>query len=398
MIYVGIDWARKHHYMTVLGEDGTMFYEQSVAHSARTLEELADTIAELEPDPAQVRVALELHDGALLAWLIEQGYNIFPLSPKSADRARDRYSASGAKSDRGDAFVLADTLRTDNGVLRRLKPPSGPAQELLELLTIRSGLVDERTARIQQLRGILDEWSPELSALCKDLKRQWTWRLLTAFPLQHELADMELAEIEEACERRLHASTRQRLEELLAADSLPISRGRREALAWQVRALVEAIERLSQQIKEIQARLLTAIKAHPRAHLVWSLPVRGIVSSATLLAVLEMSEAASWRELVALWGVAPVTKQSGKKKTVRRRRACDHFICQALTQFAHCTVQIEGCWARQVYYDKKASGGEHYTILRQLALRWVKILCAMWRDDTLYSEQRRRNDRQKMAA
>ena len=89
---------------------------------------------------------------------------------------------------------------------------------------------------------------------------------------------------------------------------------------------MDAIERLSRQIDEIEARLLAATKAHPRAHLVWSLPVRGIASSATLLAVLEMSEAASWRELVALWGVAPVTKQSGNKKTVRRRRACDHFI------------------------------------------------------------------------
>ncbi len=398
MIYVGIDWAREHHYVTVLDKDGTRLYEQSVAHSARTLDELAESVAELEPDPAQVRVAVELHDGALLAWLIEQGYSIFPLSSKSADRARDRYSASGAKSDRTDAFVLADTLRTDNGVLRRLEPISELAQELLELLTIRRGLVDERTAKIQQLRGILDEWSPELSDLCKDLNRQWTWRLLAAFPLQHELAGMKLAEVQEACERKLHASTRERLEEILTADCLPIPGGRREALTWQVRTLVAAIELLSQQINEIEARLFAQVKAHPRAHLVWSLPVRGIVSCATLLAVLEMVEAASWRELVALWGVAPVTKQSGKKKTVRRRRGCDHFIRQALTQFAHCTVQIEGCWARQVYYDKKASGGEHYTILRQLALRWVKVLCAMWRDDTLYDEQRRQHDRQRMAA
>lgn len=398
MIYVGIDWARKHHYVIALDEDGARLYKQSIAHSARTLNELAESLAELEPDPAQVRVALELHDGALLAWLIEQGYSIFPLSPKSADRARDRYSASGAKSDSADAFVLADTLRTDNGVLRRLEPSSELAQELLELLTIRGGLVDERTAKIQQLRGILDEWSPELSALCRDLKLQWTWRLLAAFPLQHEMVGMEPAQVEEACGRKLHPSTRERLEAVLAADCLPIPGGRRDALAWRVRALVEAIERLSQQIDEIEARLLARVNAHPRAHLVWSLPVRGIVSCATLLAVLEMSEAAGWRELAALWGVAPVTKASGKKKSVRRRRACDHFICQALIQFAHCTVQIEGCWAREMYYDKRAAGGEHYTVLRQVALRWVKVLCAMWRDDTLYDEQRRQNDRLKVAA
>jgi transposase len=398
MIYVGIDWARKHHFVVVLDEDGTTLYEQSVAHSARTLVELAESIAQLQPDPTQVRVAFEMHDGALLVWLIMQGYSIFPLSPKSADRIRDRYSASGAKSDRADAFALADTLRTDNGVLRGFKPPSGRAQELLELLRIRGELVDERTAKIQRLRGSLDEWSPELSALCKDLKCQWVWRLLAAFPLQQKLAGMELAEVEKACERKLHESTRKRLKAALTADCLPVPCGRREALAWQVRALVEAIARLSEQIREIEARLLTAVNAHPRARLAWSLPVRGIVSCATLLAALEMADAASWRELVALWGVAPVTKQSGKKRSVRRRRGCDHFICQALTQFAHCTAQVEGCWAREMYYDKREAGGEHYTILRQIALRWVKVLCAMWRDNTLYDEQRRQNDRRQMAA
>jgi len=398
MIYVGIDWARKHHHVVVLDESGSRLHQQSVAHSAEALDALADTLAELEPDPAAVHVTIELHDGSLLVWLLSQGYSVFPLNPKSADRARDRYSASGAKSDKGDAFVLADTLRTDGGTMRQFSPPSPLAQQLLEWLRIRDRVVRERTAAMQQLRAILDEWSPELSALCPDLHRRWACRLLAAFPLQQDLAGLDLAQVQDACGRKLSAIARKRLQAALAADCLPVPAGRDEALRWQVRHLVERIERLSEQITEIESRLHALVAAHPRKRLVWSLPIRGIVTQATLLAIMEMADHATWRELAACWGVAPVTKQSGKKKSVRRRRGCDHFICQVLIQFAHCTAQIHDSWARQFYRGKRDAGTEHFTALRGLAHHWVKVLCAMWRDDTTYDEQLHQNNRLTKAA
>ncbi len=398
MIYVGIDWARKHHYVVVLDESGARLHQQSVAHTAEALDALAETLAELEPDPAAVRATIELHDGSLLVWLLSQGYSVFPLNPKSAERARERYDASGAKSDKGDAFALADTIRTDGGVLRQFTASSPMAQELLEWLQIRDRLVRERTAAMQQLRGILDEWCPELSRLCKNLHCQWTRNLLRAFPLQQDLTGVELAQVQNACGRKLSAVSREQWEATVAADCLPLPAGRDEALRWQVRHLVERIERLSEQITEVERRLRALIDIHPRKRLVWSLPIKGIVTQAALLAIMEMADHATWRELAACWGVAPVTKQSGKKKSVRRRRGCDHFICQVLIQFAHCTAQIADSWAREFYRGKREAGTEHFTALRQLARQWVKVLCAMWRDDTTYDEQHHQNNRLKAAA
>jgi len=141
---------------------------------------------------------------------------------------------------------------------------------------------------------------------------------------------------------------------------------------------VARIDELSARIKQIEQRLGELIAAHPRARLVGSLPVQGIVTRATLLAIMEAADDAPWHELVARWGVAPITRQSGKSRGVRRRRGCDHFVCQLLIQFAHCTVQVKGSWARQMYYAKRNAGVEHFTALRQLANRWVKVLCAMW--------------------
>jgi transposase len=251
---------------------------------------------------------------------------------------------------------------------------------------------------MQQLRGILDEWCPELSSLCKNLHCQWTRNLLRAFPLQQDLRGVDLAQVQKACGRKLSAVSREQWEAAVAADCLPVPAGRDEALRWQVRHLVECIERLSEQITEIERRLRTLIDIHPRKRLVWSLPIKGIVTQAALLAIMEMADHATWRELAACWGVAPVTKQSGKKKSVRRRRGCDHFICQVLIQFAHCTAQIADGWAREFYRGKREAGTEHFTALRQLARQWVKVLCAMWRDDTAYDEQHHQNNRLKAAA
>lgn len=398
MIYVGIDWARNRHYVVVLDGSGARLHEQSVAHTAEALAALADRLAGLEPDPAAVRVAIELHDGGLLAWLVERSYSIYPFNPKSANRARDRYRPAGGKDDRMDAFVLADTLRTDGGYLRQFRPTSRRAQELLSWLGVRDGLVRERTAKIQQLRAILAEWCPELSALCNDLGCIWQRKLLEAFPLQQDLVGADPVQVKAACGRTLSASATKRLEAALAADCLPMPAGRRQALVWQVRELVARIGELTDRIKEIEEQLTQLVDAHPQARLVRSLPVTGIVTGATLLAVMEQAEDASWRELAARWGVAPVTKQSGKSRNVRRRRGCDHFVCQVLMQFAHCTAQVQGSWARQMYQAKRAAGVEHFTALRQLANRWVKVLCAMWRDDTAYDEQVHQTNRLQAAA
>jgi len=387
MIYLGIDWARESHRVVVLDEAGHRLLEASVEHSARGLSQLAQAVAELEPDPAQVRVGIELHNGSLLAWLVAQGYSVCPLNPKSAERARDRYRPSGAKDDAIDCFVLADAVRVDAGFLRPLQPEVASAEELLGWVRERRELVDERTAAMHRLRAILAEWCPELSALCDDFKRAWQRKLLAAFPLQHDLLGAQVADVEALC-GKLRAGALARLQELLTAPCLLIPQSRRELLAWRVRELVQRIDHLSAQIKQIEQRLKQLCAEHPRAELLQSLPIKGLVSQASLLGALQAEGHLPWQEL------APLTKQSGKSKQVRRRRACDHFMRHVMTFFAHNTSKLPDSWASDYYQQKRGAGKEHYTTLRCLAQRWVKVLCAMWRDHTPYNEdlhqQRRR--------
>ena len=399
MICVGIDWARKTHQVLVLDKEGCELLSMRVDHDPAALQQLASRLRGLQKQPSQVRVCIEHHNGALLDWLLEQGYAVYALNPKSAERGRERYRPSGAKDDRIDAFTLADTIRTDGGYLRQVQRPIELNQQLKSWLVLRADLVEQKTAQAQRLRCLLAEWCPPLSHLCDDFDRIWQRALLAQFPLQRDLAAADQADLKAFSSRHgLRKATRKRLMQAAAASSLPIPAGRAEALRWQVRQLVKAIGELVTQLAEVENRLQQLIQQHPDTELVESLPVSGPLTAAALLAGFGTQQLVNWRELAARWGVAPVTKQSGKSRYAIRRWACDKFMCQTLLFFAFNTAQVKGCWARQYYQDKRDQGTDHFTALRCLAQRWLKVLSAMWRDRVPYDEQLHQNNRRQHAA
>jgi len=218
MICVGIDWARNTHQVLVLDKAGCELLSMRVDHDAAALQQLATRLRGLQKQPSQVRVCIEHHNGALLDWLLEQGYAVYVLNPKSAERGRERYRPSGAKDDRIDAFALADTIRTDGGYLRQLECPTELNQQLKSWLALRADRVEQKTAQKQRLRCLLAEWCPALSHLCDDFDRIWQRALLAQFPLQCDLAATDQAALEAFCSRHgLRNATGKRLMQAAAA-------------------------------------------------------------------------------------------------------------------------------------------------------------------------------------
>lgn len=390
MIFVGCDWARSKHDVFIMDEHGATLLQATIPHSAEGLDDLARTISDIEPDPAQVDLGVELHDGALLSCLLDQGYTVYGINPKSAERARDRYRPSGSKDDKSDAFILADIVRTDAGSLRPMRPDSSATQELRAWVRLRASHVQEKTAHCQRLRTILDEWCPGLSALCGDFNRQWQRDLISQFPLHQDLCAAHGNRLNAfAKTHRLRALTVTRIQAAKSQEPLRIPASRLEALRAAIRYLAEAIERLVKAVGEIEATLETLVAAHPDAVIFTSLPVRGTATVATLLSAFgqDKEHAPDWRELAARWGAAPVTVQSGRARHVKRRRACDHVVNQALIFFAFKTAFTPGCWAADYYQTKRARGVHHYTALRCLAQRWIKIMYRLWKDGITYNEQ-----------
>lgn len=401
MLVIGCDWARSKHDFVLMNSRGDILSRHTVDHDAQALNDLARRIAKIESDPAQVLIGLELHDGALLAWLLQQRYSVYGINPKSAERARAIYRPAGAKDDAGDAWVHAELVRTGRQHLKALHPDSPRTQQLRTWTRLRQKLVQQKTAACQQLRGLLAEWHPPLSRLCSDLNTRWQRNLLAECPDHQALRQMHGNRLNAFCRRhRLAEQTRQRIAEARAARPMPVPPARREALNFEIGALVETIERLTDRIKEVDRRLKPLLDDHPDAAVFQSLPVRGQTTVCTLLAAFgdDRQRTPSWRVLAARWGVAPITKQSGRSKTVRRRAACDHGINQALLFFAFNTAFTDGCWAADYYQKKRRCGVDHYTTLRCLAGKWVKILHRLWLDRTPYNEHLHQKNRQQRNA
>ena len=112
--FVGIDWGSQHHQVCVLDLNRQVVAEKVVDYDGASLAQLATWLWTLcEGQPQCVSVAIEVPRGAIVEGLMERGFHVFAINPKQLDRFRDRHSVAGAKDDRRDAFVLADSLRTD---------------------------------------------------------------------------------------------------------------------------------------------------------------------------------------------------------------------------------------------------------------------------------------------
>jgi len=390
MIIVGLDWSRSKHDFVIMDLQGKVIERGAVAHNADALEELADSVERHVSSVEQVHVGLELNNGALLAWLVVRGYSVFAIQPKSAQRFRDIYRPSGSKDDRIDAFVLAEFVRVNRSRLRPWCPPSKTTLELGELLRWREELVQQRTAAYQRLRALLAEWSPQLAELCDNLDCIWQLDLLSQFHTETRLCQAHGNRIRSFVRNhRMRPKKKQQIEDIRRSVPMPVPAGRAQVVERQTSFLVEQIRMLTAEIKHIEEGLQQLIAQHPDVNIFESLPVQGIVTIASLLAIFgdNRKRTISVDELAALCGVAPVTIASGKTKRVRQRRACNHTFRQALVHFAFNTAFCDGCWAVQFYQRKRSEGATHYVALRCLAKRWLKILHRIWKDRITYDEQ-----------
>lgn len=164
MIFVGVDWAEDHHDVDVRSGEGDKLAARRVAHGVEGLAALHDLIGGLTDSPDEVCVGIETDRGLLVASLRAAGYQVYAVNPRSVDRYRDRHALSGAKSDPGDARVLAEMVRTDR---HRLRQVAGDSDAVLGLKTVartHQNLIWARTRHVLQLRNILMEYYPAMIA------------------------------------------------------------------------------------------------------------------------------------------------------------------------------------------------------------------------------------------
>jgi transposase len=379
--FVGIDWASASHAVCAIDERGQVLTQFEVSHDAKGLAQLRQRLDSLAP-PAELSIAIERPSGLLVDALVEAGYRVVPVHPNVVAAARSRYRAAASKSDRGDAYLLADLLRTDGHRFRALRPLSDEIRALRALVRARDDLVAERVALANQLRAALESFWPGAAAIFADVDSPIALAFLARYP--HPEAATHLGEKRLAAFLARHRySGRRTPSELLArlrsAVQGPATEHTADAMAEVVRALVAVLEPLVAQIARLTRAIEHAVASLPDGRVVMSFPRTGRVCAAQLLAELgdDPARFVSEDHLAAEAGVAPVTKASGKSRAVVFRWACNHRLRNALTCFAN-NSRHESPWAASVYQRARARGCDHPHATRILARAWLRVLYRCW--------------------
>lgn len=381
----GIDWASKTHAVCVLEADGAIRARFEVPNTGKSFSGLIRRLVRLDVSA----VAIERPDGPIVEAMNEAALEVFVIAPRMLKALRQRYSAAGAKSDPGDAYVLADVVRTDRHRLHPMRQDAPDTKALRALTRTRKDLIEARVGLVNQLRAQLELCFPGAIGLFKDLDSAVSVAFLRRYPTATAAATLTEARLG-AFLRRIAYCGRVPVTELLArvktAPEAGLTGVELDARAICVGALLDAIEIANARARELQAEVIERLEFHADRQIFTSLPRAGHgVRAASLLAEIgDVRERFPDEEsLAALAGVAPVTKASGKARSVGFRWACDKKLRNALIDFADDSRHASP-WAAKVYRDAIARGKRHPHAVRILARAWVRVIWRMWQDGEAY--------------
>jgi transposase len=392
LVYLGIDWAEAHHDVCLMDEGGTRLAGTRVPDGLEGLRRIHELVAGHTDSAENVVVGIETDRGLLVRGLVAAGYQVYAVNPFAVSRYRDRHATSGAKSDPGDAKVLADLVRTDRHNHRPVAGDSELAEAVKVLARAHQTLVWSRQRHVNQLRSSLREFYPAaLTALGTDLASRDALAVLGRAPTPAEGRRLSLSQIQAALrqggrERNLATRSTDIQQALRAAQLEPPPR-LAKAYGSSVRATVRVVAQLNAEISELEAALAQAFDEHPDAEILRSLPGLGVVLGARVLGEFgdDRTRYQHARARRCYAGTAPITRASGTRLVVLARMARNRRLADALYLWAFSALTCSP-GARRFYDAHRARGNTHHQALRALGNRLVGILHGCLEHRMAYSE------------
>lgn len=391
--FAGIDWASEEHALCVVNGDGMTLAGEMHAHEEAGLRELIARMQAL----GVVRVAIERPDGLLVDRLLEAGFTVLPIHPNKLKATRPRYEASGGKSDGFDAFVLAELARTDAHRHRALAPDSDETKALRALTRTREDLVGARVRLANELRAQLDAFWPGAARIFADVDSPIALAFLQRYPAPADARGLGERRLEGFLARNRYCGRRSAAELLERLRTAPVGRAgvlEAEARRSAVLGLVAALKPIVDQIRELTSQIAQAVRAHPDGQVFLPLfkDPKSVVTAARLVAEIgdDRARYPTREALAADAGMAPVARESGKRKVAAFRWACDKRLRDAVACLANSTRHTHP-WARSVYLDARARGLEHPHAIRVLGRAWLRVLWRCWQDGVPYDPAKHGN-------
>jgi transposase len=392
MIYVGIDWADDHHDVAITDDSAETVSKFQISHDSSGFMKLHAQLASFRLSPDQILVALETSRGLLVHELLRSGYLVYAVNPKAVNRYKDRYILSKAKSDPLDALALAHLLRTDRQRFKALRPFPEDYRLLDRLCQDLRKLVDEKSRISNQITSVLKEFYPKALEMFS-LDSNVGIAFLKTFPDPQALRSCKKKTFESFFKKHRYNKPNKtgELWKLVQAPALNPDPVILRAGRFRLLALLDQFISLKDHLALYEKEVKTVLDKLPEAKSISSLPGVGERLAPELTAALGPKEPDSGsrfqsaEEIMKLSGCAPVTRQSGKWRTVSFRYACVKSLRRTFRDWAFASLE-RSVWARAYYDFYKAMNMPHSTILRNLGKKWARILFSIWCRGTVYDE------------
>ncbi|MDF2744989.1 MAG: transposase [Actinomycetia bacterium] len=392
--FVGLDWAAETHAVCVINAEGRTVTQFVVEHSADGVRALVAKLARFG-DPMDVQIGIERPDGRLVDLLLEAGHPVVPVSPNAIKTWREGEVLSGAKSDAGDALVIAEYLRLRAHRLRVVPGYSAETKALRTVVRTRDDLVELRVSATNQLAALLDAHWPGGKAIFADIESPIALAFLTRYPTATSARQLGEKRLTAFLVKHGYSGRRpaaQLLQRLRRAPAGTVDDSLTEAVRDAVLAMVAVLTALGTALKHLDRSVSAHLGEHPDGPIFTSLPRSGQINAAQMLAEWgDVREAYDSPDAVAaLAGATPVTSQSGKHRIVHFRWACNKRFRRAVTTFAD-NSRHANPWAASIYNQARAGGKDHPHAVRVLARAWIRVIWRCWHDQTPYHPDRHGN-------
>jgi transposase len=396
--FAGVDWGSERHHVCLLDAHGAIVGEREFPHSGSGLAELGDWLLSTAGAASVVAVAIEVPHGPVVDALIDRGFVVHAINPKILDRLRDRFSVAGAKDDRRDAYVLADGVRTDRRLFRRLHVADPRLVELRAWSRLAEELQEERVRLSNRVHHQLWRYYPQMHKLTDDLAAPWFLELWTIAPTPAKGGRLGKSTVERLLKqhriRRVDAETILRT---LQEPAIKVADGVAEAASIHMRSLVARLRVVNRELREAERKLdelCTAISAADATSgeglqrrdvvILKSMPGIGRINLAALLSEGSgLLNSRDYQGLRTLCGAAPVTKRSGKSHTVIMRYAAYVRLRNTIYHWARVATQHDPK-SRARYAALRKRGHSHGRALRGVADRLLGLVCVLLQRQTLF--------------
>jgi transposase len=390
----GIDWASETHEVCI-SEEGKVAERFSAGHDERGIAALAARLLKA----GVVRVAIERPDGILVERLLAAGVEVLAIHPNQVKAARPRFAVAHGKSDRFDAYVLAELARTDAHRFRALVPDSDETKALKALTRAREDLVAARVELANQLRAQLEAFWPG-ALIFSEVDSPIALAFCERYPSPEGARGLGERRMAAFLERNAYsgrAAAGELVARMKAAPEGTAGEAECEARRAVVLGLIAALKPIVAEIREPTSQIRGALAAHPDAEIFRSLfrDPKTAICPATLIAEIGDARGRYPTEaaMAADAGMSPVALESGKLRVATFRRACDKRLRLAVATLADSTRHWHP-WAREVYRRARARGQDHPHAIRTLGRAWIRVLWRCWQDRVPYDPDRHGNFRQ----